>query len=69
MRKNELELRFLYKLGSNETFTKSLVTQDDSEDYNFEDNERATRPTGVHFIILEWRYIEEQKKIEKNIMT
>ena len=42
IRKNELGLRFLYKLRSNPTYMESLITLDDSEDYNYEDNERAT---------------------------
>ena len=53
MRKNELGLRFLYKLKINLIYTESLITLDDSKDYNYENKERATRLIGVHFIILE----------------
>ena len=28
---------------------RTLNIMDDSENYNYEDNERATRPTAVHF--------------------
>lgn len=31
---NEMGLRFLYKLRSDPTYTESLITQDDTEDYN-----------------------------------
>ena len=60
MRRNELGLRFLFKLRSNPTYTESLVTQDDKEDYNYKKNQRTTRPTEVHFRIRERKYMEEQ---------
>ena len=53
MRRNELGLRFLFKLRRNPTYTELLVTLDNSEDYNFKEKEKATRPTGMHFRILE----------------
>ena len=41
---------------------ESLITLDKSENYNFEENEKATRHTGVHFRILQRRYMNEQKE-------
>ena len=59
MRRNELGLRFLFKLRSNPKYLESLVILNNSEGYNYEENERATRPTREHFRILEQRYMEE----------
>ena len=46
--RNELGLRFLYRLRINITYTKSLNTLDDRKDQSYEENEGATKPTGVH---------------------
>ena len=42
LRKNEL--RFLYKLRSNTTYTESLKTFDNREDQNCKENEVTTKP-------------------------
>ena len=67
-RRTELGLRYLYRLRGNPTYTDTLVTLDNTEDYNYEENEKVTRPVGVHYRLLEQRYMEEQKEIEKNNM-
>ena len=47
LRKNELELKFLYKLKSNTSYIETLNKLDDREDQNYEENERSIKPTGV----------------------
>ena len=42
LRRNELGVRFLYKLRSNTPFTESL---DDREDQNYKENKGETRPS------------------------
>ena len=64
LRRNELGLRFLYKLKSNPSYIDTLNTIDDSEDQNYEESERSIKPTGVYLRGLEQRYMEEQKEIE-----
>ena len=66
--RNELGLRFLYRLRSNPTYNSTLNTLDSTEDHNYEENGKITSPVGVHYRILEERYMEEQKEIEKNNM-
>ena len=46
--RNELGLRFLYKLRSNTIYTKSLKTLNDRDNQNYEENKGAIKPTGVH---------------------
>ena len=48
LRRNELGLRFLYKLKSSTTFTESLNTVDDREDQKYEVNKRENRPTEAY---------------------
>ena len=48
LRRKELGLRFLYRPRSNTTYTESLNTLDEREEQNYEENEGATKPTGVH---------------------
>ena len=55
LRRNELGLRFLYKLRSNATYAGKLNTLKDSEDQKYEENERATKPTGVNMRNSEWQ--------------
>ena len=64
LRKNELELRFLYYLKSNTSYIETLNTLDDREDQNYEENERSIKPSGVYLRKLEQRYMEKQKEIE-----
>ena len=42
LRRNELGMRFLYRLRSSTTYTESLNSLDDREDQNYEENEGAT---------------------------
>ena len=67
--RNELGLIFLYKLKSSTSYIETLNTLDNSEDQNYEENERSIKPTGVYLKRLEQRYIEEQKKIEEMNQT
>ena len=67
-RRNELGARFLYRLRSFPTYNGTLNTLDSTVDHNYEKNRKITRPVGVHYRILEERYMEEQKEIEKNNM-
>ena len=66
LRRNKLELRFLYRLKSNSTYTESLHTLDDREDQNYVSNKGATKQIGVHLRKLEKGYIKEQRKLEQN---
>ena len=59
-RRNELGSKFLYRLRSNPTYNGTLNTLDSTEDYNCEENVKIIRPVGVHYRILEERYMEEQ---------
>ena len=59
LKRNELGLRFLYKLKINTSYIEIINTLDDSEDQNYEENERSIKPTGVYLRNLEQRYIEE----------
>ena len=52
-RKNELKLRFLYKLRSNATYTEFLRTLDYRDNQDYEENKGASRPTGVHLRKME----------------
>ena len=61
--RNELGLRFLYKLKRNTSYIETLNTLDDREDQNYEENERSVKHMGVYLIRLEQRYMEEQKEI------
>ena len=63
--RNELGLRFFYRLRSNITNTKSLNTLDDRMDQSYEENEEATKPTGVH---LKNRN-KDQRKVEENYLA
>ena len=65
LRRNELGLRYLYKLKSNLAYIHTLNTLNDSEDQKYEESERSVKPTGVQLRILEQRYMEEQKQIEE----
>ena len=65
LRKNELELRFLYKLKSNISYIETLNTLDDREDQNNEQNDKSIKLTGVYQRSLEQRYMEEQKEKEE----
>ena len=65
LRRNELGLRYLYKLKSNPAYIHTLNTLDDSEDQKYEESERSVKPTGVQLRNLEQRYMEEQKQIEE----
>ena len=53
LKRNELGLRFLYKLRSSTTYIETINTFDDREDQNYEENKGATRPTEVHLRKLE----------------
>ena len=64
LRRNELGLRFLYKLKSNSSYIDTLNTLDNNQDQNYEENERAIKPTGVYLRRLEQRYMGEQMEIE-----
>ena len=50
LRRNELGLRFVYKLKNNTSYIHTLNTLDDSEDQNYKENEKIT-PTGVYLNI------------------
>ena len=63
---SKLKLRFLYRLRSNTTYIESLNTLDYREDQNYDENEGATEPTGVHLRKLEQGYMKEQREIEEN---
>ena len=43
-RRNELGLRILYRLIGNLTYTDILITLDDTEHHNYEENEKIIRP-------------------------
>ena len=65
LRRNELGLRFLYKLKINSSYIETLNTLDENEDQNYRENERLIKPTGVHLGRLEQRYMVEKKEIEE----
>ena len=65
LKRNKLGLRFLNKLKSNTSYIETLNTLDNSEDQNYEENERSIKPMGVYLRKLEQRYIEDQKEIEE----
>ena len=44
LRRNELGLRYLYKLKSNPSYIHTLNTLDDSEDQKYEESERSVNP-------------------------
>ena len=46
--KNEMRLRFLYKLKTNTSYTETLNTLDDRDDQNYKENERLIKPIGVY---------------------
>ena len=48
LRKNVLGLRILYKLQSNTTYKESLNIMDAGENKTYEENEGATKQTGVY---------------------
>ena len=62
LKRNELGLRFLYKLKINTSYIEIINTLDDSEDQNYEENERTLKPMGVYLRRLVRRYMEEQKE-------
>ena len=64
IRRNELGLRFLYKLKSSSSYIEILNTLDYNENQNYEENERSINPTGVYLRRLEQRYMGEQIEIE-----
>lgn len=39
------------------------------KNHNYENNKKITIQTGVHYRILEQRYMKEKKEIEKNNMA
>ena len=61
-----LGVRFLYKLRSNTTYIESQNTLNDGVDQNYKENERATKPTGVHLKKLGQGYMNEQKGVEED---
>ena len=63
--RDELLLRFLYKVKINSTYAESLNTLDDRNDQNYKENERATKPREVYLRRLKRRYMEEQKEIDE----
>ena len=44
LKRNELGLRYLYKLKSNPSYIHTLNTLDDSEDQKYEESERSVKP-------------------------
>ena len=58
----------MYRLTGNSTYADTLITLDNMEDHNYEENEKIIRPVGVHCRILEQKYMEKWKEIEKNNM-
>ena len=48
IRRNELGLRFLYKLKVNTSYIETLNTLDDREDENYEENKKLIKPTEVY---------------------
>ena len=63
LRRNELGLKFLYKLKSNTSYIETLNTLNDREDKNYKENERSIKLMVVYLRRLEQRYIEEQNII------
>ena len=59
LRKNELGLRFLYKLKSNTSYIEILNTLDDRENQNYEEKVRSIKPTEVYPRRLEQSSMEE----------
>ena len=53
----------------NITYTVSLITIDDRDDQNYEEDKGATKLTGVHLRKLEQEYIKEQRKLNMNHLT
>ena len=64
LRRNELKIRFLYKLKRNSSFMETLNTLDNREDqnYDYEQKESSTKLMGVYLRRLETRYMEDQKE-------
>ena len=60
-RRNKLGLRFLYRLRSNPTYNCTLITLDSTEDRNFEENGKITRPVGVHYRNIRGKIYGETK--------
>ena len=48
------------------TYTESWNTLDDREDHNYEENEGATKLTGLYLRKLEQRCMKEQREMEEN---
>ena len=59
LRRKELGLRLLYKLKSNILYIDTLNTLDDSEDQNYEENDRSIKTTGLYQRKLKQRYMDE----------
>ena len=59
LRRNELGLRFLYRLKSNSSYIETLNTLENNKDQNYEENERSKKPTGVYLRRIEQRYMEK----------
>ena len=64
--KNELGLRFLYKVKSNSAYTKTLAFLGEGEDHKYDDSEKATMPLRVNLRRLGRRLMEEPRILEKN---
>ena len=71
IKRNELVLRFLFKLKNNLTYTESLVTLDDSENDNFERNKiiHQTNRSALQNFITKIYGGTKGDTVEKNIMT
>ena len=59
LRRKELGLRLLYKLKSNILYIDTLNTLDDSEDQNYEENDRSIKTMGLYQRKLKQRYMDE----------
>ena len=62
---NELGLRFLYKLISNNTFTVSIITLDWRVNQNYKEKKRRSQ-TNLNLRKLDQRDIEEQSEKRDN---